>query len=83
MVPWVLKDYENQTWTPIRYDIESMGCTVQLRNKKKGKSSRVTIKREKARDALIDFLHRTAEAFGDVDFSKVSNPQIRFVNMCT
>eukprot|EP00435_Cladocopium_sp_Y103_P064934 s891_g26.t1 len=80
-VQWVLADYKdkdgNRTFSPICDDIEAMGCSIKLRNDKAGQSSRLTIKGEKARDAFLEFLSRTADAFGDLDLTKVSNVQMR------
>ena len=80
-VQWVLKDYQNKDnprlFSPIVDDINAMGCTISLRNHKAGQSSRVTIKGEKARDAFLEFLSRTADVFGDLDLTRVSNVQMR------
>lgn len=79
-VQWVLKDYQNKDnprlFSPIVDDINAMGCTISLRNHKPGQSSRVTIKGEKARDAFLEFLSRTADVFGDLDLTRVSNVQM-------
>ena len=79
-VQWVLKDYQNKDnprlFSPIVDDINAMGCTISLRNHKAGQSSRVTIKGEKARDAFLEFLSRTADVFGDLDLTRVSNVQM-------
>ena len=60
-IPWVMKDYPNGSYYPIRQDIDDMDCYMKFQTYRQCEVSRITIWGRNALEAWHHFLGKTKE----------------------